>query len=86
MSGKRKRKRPGGRKPTSSAAVHRHSEDWAFVHVTESGSFIKVHCANFTAPGPRPAFEFDLVPGLRGWFRPGSSTPIAGPGEGTAPA
>lgn len=81
MIGKRKKK--GGTKRSGSTAGHRHREDWAFVDVTESRCFIKVHCADFTAPGPRPAFKLDLVPGLRGWFRPGSSNPVVGRDDGS---
>ena len=82
MKGKKKR---SGKKPAGSRAVHGRSEDRVFVDVTKERYFIYYRCANFMARAPRWTFRLDLVPGLRGWFRPGSSTPIAGPGDGTAP-
>ena len=80
----RKKKKRSAKKPAGSRAVHRHSGNRVFVDVTEGRYFILYRCANFMAPAPRWTFRLDLVPGLRGWFRPGSSTPIAGPGEGIA--
>ena len=83
MKGKKKR---NGKKPARSRAVRDHSEDRVFVDVTKERYFIYYRCANFMAPAPRWTFRLDLVPGLRGWFRPGSATRITGPGEETAPA
>lgn len=83
---KKKNKKRSGTKPARSRAVHGRSEARVFVDVTKERYFIHYRCANFMAPAPRWTFRLDLVPGLRGWFRPGSSTPIVGQGEGTAPA
>lgn len=82
----KRKKKPSTKKPARARAVHGRSEDRVFVDVTKERYFIHYRCANFMAPAPKWTFRLDLVPGLRGWFRPGSSTPVAGPGEGTASA